>query len=148
MPRSNSNSGKSLRILHLNIRSCSSNFSHFLSYLKSLDVTYQIIILSESWLCSGSENLFNIAGYYHSSIFRTQRNGGGISIYVCNDLSVNRIEDLSIICDTHEALFFKVYLPNVFSVVIGGFYRPPQCSIINFNDYINSTLFTDQSILR
>ncbi len=55
---------------------------------------------------------------------------------------------MSIICDTHEALFFKVYLPNVFSVVIGGFYRPPHCSIINFNNYINSTLFTDQRILR
>ncbi len=108
MPRLNSNNGNSLRILHLNIRSCSSNCSHFLSYLKSLDVTYQIIILSESCLCSGSENLFNIAGYYHSSIFKTQRNGGGISIYVYNDLSVSRIEDLSIICDTHEALLLKV----------------------------------------
>ncbi len=53
-----------------------------------------------------------------------------------------------VIYDTHKAFFVKIYFPNVFSVVIGDFYRPPHCSIINFNDYINSTLFTDQRILR
>ncbi len=55
---------------------------------------------------------------------------------------------MSILCYTDEALSVKVSLPNVFSIVIGGSYRPPHCSIINFNDYINSTLFNNQHILR
>ena len=48
--------------IHLNARSLNSNFRQIEDYLKSLDYTFDVIAVSETWMSHNSNN-FNIPGY-------------------------------------------------------------------------------------
>ena len=50
-------------ILHLNIRSISSNFDLLTAYLESLEYKFPIIVLTETWLANGDLDSFNLTGY-------------------------------------------------------------------------------------
>jgi hypothetical protein len=134
-------------LLHLNIRSCSKNFNHFEAYLNSLKETYDVIVLTETWNDESRNNLFSLQGYSHVSLNRN-KHGGGIRAYYRNELVVDIYDELTEIYETHESLFIRVSQPKQFSVVIGCIYRPPRCSLQNFNEYLNSVLFCNNKIIE
>jgi hypothetical protein len=118
------------------------------AYLQSIQRIYHVIVLTETWLNDRSEELYNLPNYSHVTISRSQRAGGGIRIYALNSLIINKMDEFSIICNSHEALFVKVSLPKMFSFIVGGIYRPPNCSVNEFNDYLSNTLFASEIIIR
>ncbi len=134
-------------ILHLNIRSCLQNFGQFVAYLIELNVRYDVMILSETWITADNENLFSIPSYDFISQNRDVRRGGGLRIYYLNNLVCNKIEDLSMLSETHESLFVKISDANNLTYVLGAFYRPPSCNISSFNNYLDNVLFTDTRLM-
>jgi hypothetical protein len=134
-------------VLHINIRSCSQNFNQFLCYLLGLDIKYDIVVISETWIISENENLFNIPGYMFCSQNRDIGRGGGLRIYFLSNLVCNKIDELSIVSETHESLFVKITEINRFTYIIGAFYRPPRCKVTSFNNYIENILYTNEEIL-
>ena len=55
---------------------------------------------------------------------------------------------MSDIFETHESIFIKVSVPDSFTFVIGCFYRPPSCSISEFNEYLNNVLLGNRFIYK
>ena len=75
--------GLSLSILMLNIRSCKKNFDQFIENFQNCILKFSCIILTETWLTSGRDNIFDISGYHCHDLYRNQY-GGGIKLYVKN----------------------------------------------------------------
>ncbi len=80
-------------------------------YLQECNIDYNVLVLTETWLNENSESLFEIPGFQNISINRNEnRRGGGIRVYILNCLVASKIEKLTGIFDTHEALFMKISL--------------------------------------
>ena len=50
-------------MIHMNIRSAHANLNTFDTYLNTIDYTFPIIALSESWLTDSNVNLYKLEGY-------------------------------------------------------------------------------------
>ncbi|KAB7500096.1 hypothetical protein Anas_12103 [Armadillidium nasatum] len=71
--------------------------------------------------------------------FRNSR-GGGVLMYVRNDITFEMIENLTGICDSHESLFIRFNLRGFGKVILGGIYRAPNGSIADFNNFLVNAL--------
>ena len=124
-------SGMSLFIVHHNLRSFSRNYDELSSFLSEFNRDVDILVLTETW--SSRANVGCIAGYngYHS--YRTDRVGGGVSVYVRETLNSSVIGDLTVNRDVIETCSVKVYNGSNFLYII-GVYRPPgDAGLDDFN---------------
>ena len=119
------NSSTDLLLLSYNIRSLNANIDQFLAFSHQINKKFDIISFTESWLKDENKNLYHINGYNDFHNLRSDgRRGGGISVYISNDLeakiirhstiSLNYIETLCIeICkESKRILIMSVYKPN------------------------------------
>ena len=114
-----------LTLLTYNIRSLGgSHYDQFLFFLSELDVRPDIIIITETWLKDGQNNDYPIPGYKSEVLVRTERTGGGVSIYVKDGFIFTKIDCFSFL--SAEALFIRLVSPSSKnnSILIGGIYRP------------------------
>lgn len=119
-----------LRVIHENIRSVHSNFDQFDVFLNSLVSTFDIIVLSETWLVS--DDWFQVSGYNSYHVIRPNRRGGGVSILVDANLTCARVPEISKCGDLFECISVVVSKRNWDYTVI-GVYRPPNASLSDFN---------------
>jgi hypothetical protein len=136
-----------LKIFHTNIRSIVKNFAKLEAYLGGLNFKYNIIVLTETNLNSMNEDMYELDGYRCLYMTRPTK-GGGICIYIDNSFSIQECEEFSDIFETHEALFVKISSSCSFTFVIGCFYRPPSCSIVEFNEYLNNILLGNRLVYQ
>ena len=130
-------------LIHMNIRSAPSHLQEFESLLDSLNSDFSIIALSETWFSDATIDTYGILGYNHVYNYRSEKRGGGVSLYIKDDLEYTRRNDLSIFNTSLESCF--VELPsNQFgikeNVVIGVLYRPHNTVVVTFNDILNDIL--------
>ena len=121
-------------ILFANIRSLRKNFGDLLEMLESLDHIFSLIILNETWLEESEHDLFQMEGY---DLFSSSRNrhGGGVLIYVKQNINALSQEQLTHINPFFESLFLKIKLKSK-TLTIGTVYRPPS-STHNINDFFD-----------
>ena len=72
--------GHNFSIVHLNTRSFSRNFDEFSILLDCLKWQPEVVVLSETWF--SDDNCSESPGYEGYHVYRTDRGGGGVSIYV------------------------------------------------------------------
>jgi hypothetical protein len=73
---------------------------------------------------------------------RVNRQGGGIALYIRDNLNFKIIDTLGINDDNIcQSLFVEIDLNNS-NVIVGVIYRPPHANIELFNNYIDTTLAT------
>ena len=140
-------SDKGLRIGHWNVNYLTTEkFEQIELYLlgKSSPGKSQldVLFLSEIFLNSSvPDSLYTVNGF---SIFRRERllkGGGGIMVFMSNDLTVKRRTDL----ESHdaEAIWLEVYpFKSKRSIILGSIYRPPsskQADDTNIEANIGST---------
>ncbi len=137
-----------LRISHLNVRSLTSQKpSEFLPssdmYTKVSEIFIQqvlefrssIITLSETWLDNSiTDSDISLRGY---TIFRRDRNrhGGGVMMYVDQDLPVKRRYDLE--HDSVESVWIELTLPHKL-LIVGNYYRPPGATAGSTSDFVKN----------
>ena len=126
-------------MLHLNVRSIPANLPAFQSYLDILDHHFSIIGLTETWLKPSNISAYGIGGYNHVGITRQNTKGGGISLFISQEIVYSEMTDLCMVTDYLECLFVKVNT-NGSSYVVGVVYRPPNSNITLFNEKINDIL--------
>ena len=116
-----------LNILHLNIRSANSNLDEFLVLLDTIKIKFSIIILSETWI-KDSSNHINIPGYvsYHS-IRQGNRRGGGVSIFIANNIDSVELPSLFVNNDVFDSAGIRATIGKEIINII-GVYRPPRSS--------------------
>ena len=97
-------------ILHLNIRSAKKNFESFKELLVNLNTTFSIICFSETWLNTTDigSSLYELPQYKSIHQIRNHSKGGGVSIYIHENLSFKVRNDLSVNCMDVESLSVEV----------------------------------------
>ena len=114
---------RGLQFLHLNVRSV----LHKISELRILfsRKSLAVIAFTETWLNDSiNDEEINIDGYKVVRRDRTSRSGGGVCLYVRNDIAFNI--DIDMRTDDTESLWINVLLPRSKPIVVGVLYRPPN----------------------
>jgi hypothetical protein len=118
----------SIKLLHINIRSMQRNFNNFLVIFTRLNISFDLVILSECWINDNS-TIQQIEGYTSFSTQKYINKSGGVVAYVNNKWSSNVSEP-----DIADANCLMIEVPNVFTTL--GFYRSP--SFRNTDNFIFS----------
>ena len=140
----NYDKSKCLSLMHVNIRSVQANYGSLSTYVHSLNHTFDVIGLSETWLNKNTVNNFKPLGYNAENLCRENKSGGGVSILINESLHFKTRNDLSVNCPEVECLFVEI--PSLKSnkshpnVIVGSVYRPPNTSIKDFNETISRVL--------
>ena len=130
-------------MIHLNVRSVTRNLSHFLLYLKLLNLKFSIIGLTETWFNETNVDVFSIPGYKSENNYRRKRKGGGTSIYIKKGINYKPRDDLNMLNENIESVFIEV--PKSESqteknLIFGVIYRPPDTSVETFNELLSPIL--------
>ena len=135
----------SFSLIHTNIRSSKKNLSDFLDFITLTEYDFSCIGLSETWLTEYTVDAFDLPGYSHITYTRSGRIGGGVSIYLKNNLTYSNRNDLQSADSCFETVFIEVNKENTnakSNVIYGVIYRPPDSDIEKFTQYINTVLNT------
>ena len=139
----NINSDTSLSFLHLNIRSVPKNLDKLQVYLHSLDFSFSFIGLSETWFNDTTRALYDLETYNQEAVFRSDRRGGGVSLFIRNTIRYSQRNDLNMFSADAETVFIEVD-KSVFktekNIVIGLIYRIPNRDAKQFNDSLSNVL--------
>ena len=126
-------------LLNSNIRSFHANSEYLLTILSSLNLFPSVIIFTETWLNQHNVLLANIEGYSPFHITRATGRGGGVSIYIRNDLTAKKVEEFCICNDTIEILTLEILYDGKIMYIV-GIYRPHSGTIENFTNCIGMLL--------
>ena len=127
-----------LSFIHLNIRSLK-NRNHILQLREFVRVTnYHMIILSETWLNKSVKNAdVEIKGYKIFRLDRNDKRGGGVCAYIRSPLKAQILKDLSGTSATwFQQLWLQVQYKKIRSFIICAVYRPPDCHVSCFEDFL------------
>ena len=127
-------------ILHLNARSLKANFTEINNYVGSLDKSFDIIAISETWLDkSVNLNDFCIPNYNVTYTNRCDKRGGGVLLYVNKDIHFKKLENYSVaINELLEIVTIELQIQGCKNVIISCIYRTPGSNIEQFTEYIET----------
>jgi len=89
-------------------------------------------------------NMFQLPGYSFISNDRPDRAGGGIGLYIHDQVNYCVLPELTCVCDVIECMFVELQIVNRKNVIIACIYRPPNSDINAFNDHIHKLLKKQQ----
>ena len=69
-------------IIHFNARSMSANFNKLKSVLSSIDFTFDVIAVTETWISDDDIDSFHMDDYDDIHTCRPNRGGGGVALYI------------------------------------------------------------------
>ena len=138
----NYNKQNNLSILHLNIRSIRKNFESFRELLETTDDSFNIICLTETWskdLEFKTNSLFHLQQYnsIHSER-KSKKKGGGLLIYIKNDLIYKVRNDLSVSDDDRESLTIEIINKTSKNILVSCCYKPPNGNTRSFNKHLEN----------
>ena len=119
-----------LSLCHLNIRSMRANLSSFEICLNNMNYNFSVIGLSETWLRDHNCNLYNIENYTFTEVHRTERAGGGVGLFVKDDIPFHVRTDMCGITDIYECVFVEIdkdCFHKEKNIIMGVIYRPLKC---------------------
>ena len=115
----NNNNNKYLSILNLNIRSIANKFDSFNNLLSTLKHPFSIISLTETWLNDHTSINFNLNNYNFVSSNRAKRKGGGVGLYVSNNLNYKIRTDLNMHEEgIIESLFIEIISATSKNIIV------------------------------
>ena len=127
----------------MNVRSLSKHFDDLSEYVSTLNMSFSIIGVSETWLNKSNEHLFNIPGFNFISNIRQHKSGGGVGLYIKDDLKFKpRIDLQSTDKKLYESIFAEIIQSNGKNIIVGCLYKPPDTSVTEFNNSISPVLST------
>ena len=133
--------------MSFNIRSYFKNIDQFLITAGNLIGKIDIIVMTEMWTNFDTVSLCNIPGYDSFHNYRNAKIGGGIGIFVKNNLQCRKLQ-IEVVNDDIECLGVQVYSEESkkWSSFL-GVYRPPAGPIKNFisqlNDIVSRSKITE-----
>jgi len=127
----------SLVILHINIRSFNKNSDCFCLFSGKLAVKPDVLVFTETWF--SCDTVSDLDDYDAHHVYRNDRRGGGVSIYIRRRYTSKAIVDWSYIGEYCEVNSVSIEVGSV-HVVIHGIYRPPDRDMRGFTDDLSSML--------
>jgi exonuclease III len=143
-----SNPGPNLKIVRVNIRSLR-NTEHLIQVREFAKYeNIDVLTISETWLNSTVTNKeINIDGYKLHRLDRLHKKGGGVCLYIRNDIKANILKDISHIsdCNFHQ-LWLQLQYKKLKSLVVCVTYRPPDCPLTCFQSLLKPNYITALSM--
>ena len=102
-----------ISVIHLNIRSVHKNLNNFECYLRNFSHQFKVIGLSETWNNEFNVDMCEIKCYNSEHLYRSNRKGGGVSVFIINCLKYTVRSDLSVINNIIEILFIEIKRNNL-----------------------------------
>jgi len=121
-------------IFHLNIRSFNRNSDELGVFLDLLGAKPDVIVLTETWFSPGN-CVGELLGYSAHHVYRTDRRGGGVSVFARKVYGNILIPRWTYIGDNLEICTVKIIVSDK-HLIIHGVYRPPDRDVRLFNDEI------------
>ena len=84
-----------IKLLYFNARSLRKNISGIIQYIDLLQKSFAVIGISETWLNDMHDPLIQIPNYAIEGTCRQNKRGGGVALYVQEDLMYKIRNDLS-----------------------------------------------------
>ena len=110
----------SLSFLHLNTRSTVNKFDSLKQLINSFKIPFQVIGLTETWLNDTNDDLFEIEDYSFVNVNRYSKNGGGVGIYISDQLKYKLRPDLILnYQNIIESVFIELLIPSGKNMIIG-----------------------------
>ena len=130
-----------LSLLHMNIRSLPLQYDELVATLSSLNISFDIIGLSETWHSSGRSIDINVEiPEYSYFTCKSQSQNGGVALYVKRSLSPIPRPDLGKDSIDFEAVWVEVDNKTEKNYLFCCAYRHPNSSICTSNDYLQEIL--------
>ena len=118
---------KLFSILNLNIRSIVNKFKSLKFLLETLKHTFSIVSLTETWLDNENCKKFKLDNFSYVSMNRSNKKGGGVGMFISNDLNFKLRPDLNINEEgVSESLFIEIITTVGKNIIVGTIYRPPK----------------------
>ena len=127
----------SASFFHLNIKSLPKHHEEFCLLLESLRPRFSFVAVTETWLSDHTHELYGMPNYTMESRYRKCKKGGGVALYVNDNISYIVRKDLEHFDCEMESLFIEVdskVFQTPSNIVIGIVYRMPDASIDIFHD--------------
>lgn len=121
-----SDSSNFFSFYHLNARSLKSKEDELTIFLSSIKHDFDVLAFSETWFSNGGEAV-QLEGYKLESLFRKDKRGGGVALYIKNTFVYDVIPEYTTVNPNCESLFMKTS-----QFVVGVIYRPPSGSLEEF----------------
>ena len=115
-----------INLFHINIRSCNKNLDELILYLNSININFNIIMLTETWLNNPTE--FDVVPDYVDFHSIRDRKGGGATILIKNDFQTSLLTSHTINNSVIECVGVKVEIYGKYVNFI-CVYRPPQSNM-------------------
>ena len=123
---------ENLSLIHFNIRSIGRNFENLTTLLHSINNTFSIIGVSETWLRDSSHSV-DMNGYNFVHNYPSDRPGGGVGLYLSSDLQYKFRNDLGFPEQSCvESLFIEIVNSKGKNIIVGIVYRPPNQIVGDF----------------
>ena len=137
---------RDLKLTHLNIRSLYPKLDEITGFLQTLNLQFDLICFSETWLSDTSIDLVDFSGYNPYHVVRGDgRRGGGVSIFVRKDLCCKLIDELCFCGESMECLFVDITKKDK-RIIVGVMYRPPNCETDLFLSMLEDVIRTLSSV--
>ena len=109
--------------------------------LKNLNRAFSVLGVSETWLTDSTAELVNITGYNFVSNHRKSKIGGGVGIYLQNDIEYQILKECKFSdSEVIESIFVEIIVPQGKNIIVGCVYRPPNQNTALFLEKFNDIL--------
>ena len=145
--KNNSNlNTKALNIMHHNSRSITGKLEEYELFFKSINNPFSTLVFTETWLTKDNVDICRLQGYSPIHLLRPidqvidfKERGGGISIFVRDDITFKHRKDLNQILPFMECCFIETMFNNK-KYIIAGMYRIPNTNINLFIEKFNEII--------
>ena len=130
-------------LFHVNIQSLPRNFDHLKIHLNELKHSFTIIAISENWLTNINREIYHLKGYSHKNTIREQKSGGGVSLFIKNDINFEVRNNIYINLPDVDSLFIEIPKEELHSnknIFVRVCHRQPQVYIRKFTEELTSLL--------
>ena len=139
IPKLNSCPKDSFSAIHFNCRSLNRNHLEIENLLCSLNYTFDVIALTETWIKNELTPNIIFNDYKYVGLGRSEKQGGGIGLGIKDNIEYVIRDDLNMFNDICESCFVEIPKPGK-NLIIGVFYRPPEKSVYQFNHILRETI--------
>lgn len=93
---------ESFSLLHLNIHRLQMHYSDLDHYLRCLSIVFSVLGLGETWFNENNYALYNFDNYINVYLYRKDRRGCGVSLFIKNNLAYKVIDELNITINVYS----------------------------------------------
>ena len=127
--------------MNFNIRSIVNKFDSFKFFLESFKNAFSVISLTETWLSNQNCEAFNLNNYSFITTNRGERKGGGVGMFISDDINFKLRSDLNINEEgIIESLVIETITATRKNIIVGTIYRPPNGKFDIFENNLRKIL--------